>query len=89
MSTNSTAAGTSFAAFDIAARASNRSSGTLTIPKFGSIVQKGKFEAYDIDFYTLENKQNLKLTCAELFSTSALKSVLLPTFGKPGRMLVR
>jgi len=68
MSTNSTAAGTSFAAFDIAARASNRSSGTLTIPKFGSIVQKGKFEA-----------------CAELFSTSALKSVLLPTFGKPTR----
>ena len=53
MSTTSTAAGTSFAAFDIAARASNRSSGTLTIPKFGSIVQKGKFEAYDMDFYTL------------------------------------
>ena len=59
MSTTSTAAGTSFAAFDIAARASNRSSGTLTIPKFGSIVQKGKFEAYDMISTPLKTNRTL------------------------------
>lgn len=28
------------------------------------------------------------LTCAELFSTSALKSVLFPTFGSPAQALI-
>ena len=44
---------------------SSLSSGTLTIPIFGSMVQKGKFSAAIAD------------------SVNALKSVDLPTFGRP------
>lgn len=66
MSTISTAVGTIFFVPDIRAKTSRRPSNTGTVPKLGSIVQKGKLAA-----------------CARLFSTNALKSVLLPTLGSP------
>lgn len=63
------------------ARTSSRSSGTFTMPKLGSIVQNGKFDAFAI----LNRVVMIRFqgTCATLFSTSALKRVLFPTFGKP------
>jgi len=45
MSTNSIAAGTTFSLLLITPSLSNRVSGTLTMPTFGSIVQKGKLAA--------------------------------------------
>jgi len=45
MSTNSIAAGTTFSLLLITPSLSNRLSGTLTMPTFGSIVQKGKLAA--------------------------------------------
>ena len=63
------------------ARMSSRSSGTFTMPKLGSIVQNGKFDAFEMLKRAVMTR--FQGTCATLFSTSALKRVLLPTFGKP------
>ena len=41
ISTNSTVAGVTFFGWYMAAKPANRSSGTATTPRFGSIVQKG------------------------------------------------
>jgi len=81
ISTNSTVAGTTRSVCEIMPRISRRSSGTFTIPKLGSIVQNGKLDAYSTLMEVWKATQIR--TCAELFSTNALKSVLFPTFGKP------
>ena len=44
-------------------------------------MQNGKFEALEV--LTNAFVTSFQGTCATLFSTSALKRVLLPTFGKP------
>ena len=56
------------------------------MPKLGSIVQNGKFDALAVlKGAVLKGAVMTRFqgTCATLFSTSALKRVLLPTFGKP------
>ncbi len=60
ISTNSTVAGIIFAPFTVARIFSSRSSATLTMPTFGSIVQKGKFAASAAyDFVRALNKVDL------------------------------